>query len=125
MRVQTSLGSADTIRRVPFHCWLGVGDDPNGYPNFPVPVDDSGAPAADLATATKVAWDGDFGLVTGLLLQVIDADPSRVPADTTDLDRETLVDLYRIDLNAAAARLDPDIVLFPAPPLEPSPEVLP
>ena len=39
MRVVTSLEAADAIRRIPFSCWLGAGDDPNGFPNYPVHVD--------------------------------------------------------------------------------------
>jgi len=93
--VRTPIGVAvDAIPRVPVACWLGAGDDPNGFPNYPVLTDANGVEQQTLATATHATWDGAFGAITAALLEAISVDPTKVPADTTGLDRAGLLALY-------------------------------
>lgn len=93
--VRTQLGQAvDAIQRVPVACWLRINDDPNGFPNYPLIVDDNNVEAQSLATATGCIWDGSFSAATAALLNAIGADPTRIPADTTNLTRTALFALY-------------------------------
>lgn len=93
--VRTPLGAAvDAIQRIPVDCWLGPFDDPNGFPNYPLLTDASGIEQATIGTATHATWDGSFGATTAALLNAIGVDPTRVPVDTTGLDRIALLALY-------------------------------
>lgn len=92
--IRTPIGPAvDAIQRVPTECWLGINDPPNGFPNYPVWHNDDG-PVDTLDDATHALWDGQFGGLTARLLAAIGADPTRVPADTSTLDRAALIALY-------------------------------
>jgi hypothetical protein len=109
--VRTPIGPAvDAIQRVPVALWLADGDDPQGFPNYPLYVDDTSRPVGmDPATGladgvpTQCLWDGAFGNDTALLLGAIGADPSRIPADTSALDRAALLALYAVEIAAAKA----------------------
>lgn len=102
--IQTTLGAAvDAIQRVPVSAWLADTDDPQGFPNYPLFVDDSKIPQQTMATATACLWDAAFGRDTALLLAAIGADPSRIPVDTSDLDRAALLALYGAEVAAAKA----------------------
>jgi len=92
--ITTSIAAVDAIQRIPLECWRGPYDDPNGYPNYPVWVDTAGAPVDTLDDATHALWDGAFGALTARLIAAIGADPTRIPADTTTLDRAALLELY-------------------------------
>ena len=105
MLVSVPLVAADAVRRVPYSCWLGAGDDPNGFPNYGRLVDATGAPVETLGEAAGVAWDGQFGALTARLLAAVGADPTLVPADASGLDRETLIGLYP----AALEPPDPEV----------------
>lgn len=109
--VRTPLGSAvDAIQRVPVALWLGPGDDPQGFPNFPVYADDSGRVIAlDPTTnhadapASTCIWDGAFGGDTARLIAAIGNDPTRIPADASALDRAALLGLYATEIASAKA----------------------
>lgn len=102
--IRTPLGLAvDAIQRVPVALWLGDGDDPQGFPNYPIYTDDADVAQPTMATATRCLWDGAFGNDTALLLGAIGADPSRIPADTSALDRPALLALYAVEIAAAKA----------------------
>jgi hypothetical protein len=92
----TPVAAVDAIQRVPVACWLGPFDNRNGFPNFPVWCDLNGAPVDTLDAATHALWDGAFGATTAQLLDAIGADPAKVPADTSTLDRAALLELYAI-----------------------------
>lgn len=81
VKVTVSLDAADAIKRIPYICWLGPHDDPNGFPNFPTGED-------------PFSWDGNFGSITLHLLNAIGADPSKVPLDASGVTREQLIQLY-------------------------------
>jgi len=90
----TPIGAVDAIQRVPVDCWVGPSDHPAGFPNYPVWSDAAGQPVATIDAATHALWDGQFGGLTARLLAAIGADPARVPADTSTLDRAALIALY-------------------------------
>ncbi len=93
--IRTPIGPAvDAIQRVPTECWLGINDPPNGFPNYPVWSDAAGTPVDTLDDATHALWDGQFGGLTARLLAAIGTDPTKVPADTSTLDRAALIALY-------------------------------
>jgi hypothetical protein len=90
----TPIAAVDAIQRVPVDCWVGPSDHPAGFPNYPVWPDAAGQPVDTLDQATHALWDGQFGGLTARLLAAIGADPARVPADTSTLDRAALIALY-------------------------------
>ena len=94
--IVTPVGAADAIQRVPVLCWLGPFDNRNGFPNYPIWCDSAGAPVDSLNAATHALWDGAFGAATAQLLDAIGTDPTKIPADTSTLDRAALLDLYAI-----------------------------
>ena len=96
----TPVGAVDAIQRVPVLCWIGPFDDRNGFPNYPIWCDNAGQPVDALDAATHVLWDGAFGATTAQLLDAIGADPAKVPADTSTLDRAALLQLYAIATEA-------------------------
>ena len=98
--IRTPITAVDAIQRIPVHCWLGPWDNRNGFPNYPIWCDNTGAPVDTLDAATHVLWDGAFGAATAQLLDAIGADPAKVPADTSTLDRAALLQLYAIATEA-------------------------
>ena len=90
----TPIAAVDAIQRVPVGCWIGPFDNGGAcFPNYPVWHNDDG-PVGTLDDATHALWDGQFGGLTARLLAAIGADPARVPADTSTLDRAALIALY-------------------------------
>lgn len=105
--VHTPIGPAvDAIQRIPVDCWLGVGDDPQGFPNYPVYVDADNKPVNKLQDAVYCLWDGSFGGVTAKLLRLIGEVPDLVPAPGVEITRVNLLNLY-------PSALVPDEVNFP------------
>lgn len=92
--VITPIGAVDAIQRVPVGCWVGPFDHPAGFPNYPVWSDAAGTPVDTLDAATHALWDGQFGGLTAQLIAAIGTDPTKVPADASTLDRDTLLGLY-------------------------------
>ena len=107
MAVITPIAAVDAIQRVPVLCWLGPWDDRNGFPNYPVWCDADGAPVDTLDAATRALWDGAFGPVTVQLLAAIGADPAKIPADTSALDRAALLELYALTDDQPADEVTP------------------
>lgn len=94
--IRTPITAVDAIQRIPVPCWIGPFDNRNGFPNYPIWCDSAGAPVDSLNAATHVLWDGAFGGNTAALLEAIGTDPTKVPADTSTLDRAALLELYAI-----------------------------
>lgn len=91
----TPIAAVDAIQRVPVGCWIGPFDHAGaGFPNYPVWCTADGQPVDTLDQATHALWDGQFGTVTAQLIAAIGTDPTKVPADASTLDRDTLLGLY-------------------------------
>jgi len=91
----TPIAAVDAIQRVPVGCWIGPFDNGGAcFPNYPVWSDAAGQPVDTLDQATHAMWDGPFGTVTAQLIAAIGTDPTKVPADTSALYRDTLLGLY-------------------------------
>ena len=100
----TPIGAVDAIQRVPVECWIGPWDNGgNGFPNYPIWCNADGQAVELLDDATHAKWDGAFGTITAQLIDAIGQDPSLVPADTSQLDRAALLELY------PAAAKEPEI----------------
>lgn len=93
--IRTPVGAAvDAIQRVPKDEWLGVGDDPQGFPNYPIYVDAGNKAVTKLQDAVYCLWEGSFGGVTAKLLRLIGETPELVPAPGVEITRINLLNLY-------------------------------
>lgn len=93
----TPIAAVDAIQRVPVECWIGPFDNGGAcFPNYPVWCDAQGTPVDTLDNATHALWEGAFGGVTAELIAAIGRDPALAPADTSTLDRATLLGLFKL-----------------------------
>jgi len=93
----TPIAAVDAIQRVPVECWIGPFDNGgSGFPNYPIWCDGNGVPVDTLDKATRAKWDGAFGTITAQLIDAIGQDPTKVPADVSQLDRAALLEAYRL-----------------------------